>query len=73
MRRLDSVGGIEGVESVAVAAVYELGLEAVLSAVRRDFISAYCIVMVAANWSSAAPLLVVAAARLSKGPSNWAM
>ena len=41
MRILASLGGIEGVKSVAVAAAYALGLEALLSAARRDFISAY--------------------------------
>ena len=43
MGRLTSAGGIEGVESVAaeVAVAYELEPEAVLSVVRRDFISAY--------------------------------
>ena len=73
MRRLASAGGIEVVESVVVAASYELNPEAVLSAVRRDFISPYCVVVVAANWSRAAPLFVAAAERLSKWPSNWAM
>ena len=53
-------------ESVAAAAAYELGLEAVLIAVRRAFISAYCAVVVAANWLRDAPLLVAEAARLSK-------
>ena len=53
-------------ESVAAAAVYELGLEAFLSAVRRGFIYAYCVIVVAANLSRAAPLLVEVAARLSK-------
>ena len=65
MRRLASVGGIEGVESVAA---YELGLEvqleAVLSAESRDLISMYCVVAVAANWTRAAPLFVAAVARL---------
>ena len=65
MRRLASVGGIEGVESVAP---YELGLEvrleAVLSAESRDLISMYCVVVVAANWPRAVPLCVAAAARL---------
>ena len=43
MRRLDSSGVIDGVESVAVAAAaaYELDPEVVLSAVRRELISAY--------------------------------
>ena len=45
-------------ESVAAAAVYELDIEAVLSAVRKDFISAYCVVVVAANWLRVAPLFV---------------
>ena len=68
---------IEGVELVAAAAAYELGiearLEAVLSAVSSVLIYEYCVVVVAANWSRAAPLFVAAAARLSKWPSNWAM
>ena len=66
MQHLDSVGGIEVVESVAVAEEYELGMEAVLSKESRAFISAYCVVMVAANRSRAAPLLAEAAVRLSK-------
>ena len=66
MQHLDSLGGIEGVESVAVAEEYELGMEAVLIVVRRDFISAYCVVVVEANWSRTAPLLGTAAERLSK-------
>ena len=56
----------EGVESVALAAAYEIGLEAVLSAVRRALISVYCVAVVTANWSRTAPLLVVATARLSE-------
>ena len=71
------MGGIEGVESVAAAAVYEIGpearLEDVLSAASRALIYEYCIVVLAANWSRAVPLFVAAAARLSKWPSNWAM
>ena len=58
---------------MAAAAAYGLGMEAVLSEVRRYFISAYCVVVVAANWLGAEALLVVVAARLSKLPSNWAM
>ena len=50
MRRLASVVGIKGVESVATAAEYEPGLEVVLSALRRDFISGCCVVMVVVNW-----------------------
>ena len=75
MRLLDSSGVIDGVESVAVAAAaaYELDPEAVLIAVRRDFISAYCIVVVAANWSRDAPLFVAEAERLLEWPSNWAI
>ena len=75
MRLLDSSGVIDGVESVAVAAAaaYELDPEVVLSAVRRELISAYCVVVVASKWSRAAPLFVTAAARLSKWPSNWAI
>ena len=68
MRRLNSAGCIEGVESVAVAAAYELDPEAVLSALRRDFISADCVVVVAANWLRAVPLYMVAVARLSNWP-----
>ena len=64
VRCLSSVGGIEGVESVAAAAAYELGLEAVLSAVRRAFVSAYCVVVLAANWSRSAPMLVAEVERL---------
>ena len=66
MRSLDSVRGIEGVKSVSAAAAYELGMEAVLSKESRAFISAYCVFMVAANRSRAAPLLAEAAVRLSK-------
>ena len=55
------------------AAAYELEMEAVLSVVRRAFISAHCVVVVAANWLRAAPLFVAAAERLSKWPSNWFM
>ena len=77
MRRLESVGRSEGVELVAAAVAYELGLEvrleAVLSAASRFFISVYCVVVVAANWSRAAPLFLAATERLSKCPSNWAM
>ena len=61
MQRLSSAGVIEGVESVAEAAAYELELEAVLSVVRRDFISVFCVVVVVANWSRSAPLFVAAA------------
>ena len=68
MRRLASVVGIKGVESVATAAVYELRmqvrLEAVLSAVSRDLISDNCVVVVEANWSRATSLFLVAIARL---------
>ena len=64
-------------ESVVAAAAYELGLEArleaVSSAVIRDLISEYCVVVMAANWPRVAPLFVVAAARLLMWPSNWAM
>ena len=73
IRRLDSAGLIKGVKSVAASAVYELKLEVVLRVVRRAFIYVYCVVVVASNWLRAAPLFVVAAARLSKWPSNWAM
>ena len=66
MRNLASVRGIKGVESVEAEAEYEPGLEAVLSAVRRAFISEYCFVVVVVNWLRAAPMLVVAAARLLK-------
>ena len=45
MRRLESVVGIKGADSVESAVAYELGLEvrleAVLSAAGRDFISVY--------------------------------
>ena len=60
-------------ESVAATAAYELKPEAFLSAVRREFISAYCVFVVAANWLWAAPLFVAAAERLSKWPSKWAI
>ena len=77
MRHLVSVGRIKGAESVAAAVAYELGmevkLEAVLSAASRALISVYCVGVVTANWSRAAPLFVAAAARLSKCPSNWSM
>ena len=73
IRRLASAGEIKGVDSVAASAAYELKLEVVLRVVRRDFIYAYCVVVVAANWLRAAPLFVVVAARLSEWPSNWAM
>ena len=73
MRRLDSDVVIEGMESVEAAAAYELEMEAALRVVRRDYIYAYCVVVVASNWSRAAPLFVAAAARLSKWTSNWAM
>ena len=66
MQRLASVGGIEGVESVEAASAYEIELEEFLIAGRRDFIYAYCVVVVVANWTRAAPLLVASAARLSK-------
>ena len=59
-------------DSVAVAVAYELKPEMVLSTVRRYFISAYCSVVVAANWSRAAPMFVAAAEMLSKWPLNWA-
>ena len=68
MQRLDSAGGIKGVESVAAAAAYNLDLEAVLSVARRDFISVYCVVVVAANWLGEVPLFVAAEARLLKWP-----
>ena len=58
---------------MAAAAAYELELAAVLSLVRRAFISAYCIVVVASNWSRAAPLFVAVVARLSKWSSKWDM
>ena len=73
MRRLNSAGCIEGVESVAVAAAYKLEREAFLSVVKRDFIYSYCIVVVAANWLRAAQLFVAAAARLSKWSSKLVM
>ena len=77
MRRLASVGGIEGVESVVAAVEYELGLEvrlvAVLSAANRDLVSLYYVVVVAANWSRSTPLFVASASRLPKCPSNWSM
>ena len=73
MIHLASAGGIEGVESVAVAEAYELEPEVVLSEVRRYFISAYCVVVVAANCLRAASLFVAAASRLLKWPQNWAI
>ena len=63
------MGGIKGVESVAAAAAYELGLEArletVLNSASRALIYEYCVVVVVANWLMAVPLFVVAVARLS--------
>ena len=72
MRRLESVGGIEGVESVDELRL-EVRLEVFLSAARRNLIFVYCVVVVAANWLRDALLFVLAASRLSKWPSNWAM
>ena len=40
----------KGVDSVVLVAAYELKLEALLSVVRRAFIFAYCVVVVASNW-----------------------
>ena len=57
MRRLESVGGIEGVESVDELRL-ELRLEVILSAARRNLMSVYFVVVVAANWSRAAPLFL---------------
>ena len=77
MRRLASVGGIEGAESVVAVAENEIGLEVrletVLSAASRDLIYVYCIVVVAANWSRDKPTFVAAAAMLLKWSSKWAM
>ena len=61
---MDSDGVIEGMESVTAEAAYELDLEAALRVVRRAYISAYCVVVVASNWSRAAPLFVAATERL---------
>ena len=72
MRRLESVGEIEGVESVDELRL-EVRLEVFLSAARRNLISVYCVVVVAANWLRNALLFVLASSRLSKWPSNWAM
>ena len=60
------MGVIEGVESVAASATYEFGMEAVLSAVRRGFIYACCVIVVAANRLSTVPLFDPKSARLSK-------
>ena len=73
MRCLDSAGLIEGVESVVVAAAYEINPEAALIAVRREFISAYCVVVVVSNWLRAALLFLTEAERLLKWPSDWAI
>ena len=64
MQHLASSGGIEGVESAAAAAAYEVELEVVLSVVRTTFISAYCVIMMATNWSRATPLFALVEARL---------
>ena len=60
-----------------MAVAYELRLEArpetVLSAASRELIYEYCVVVLEANWSRAAPLCVATAARLSKWPLNWVM
>ena len=61
------------VAAVAYELNMEVRLEAVSIAASRDFISEYCVVVVAANWSRAVPLFVAAAARLSKCPLKWFM
>ena len=67
---MEPMGVIEGVDSVVVAAAYELSfeahLEAVLSAMSRALISEYCVVVVAANWSKYTLMFVAVPARLSK-------
>ena len=73
MRFLDCSWVVGGVAEVAATAECEPLTAAAFNKVSKDLIYKYCLVVVAASWSRAAPLLVVAEARLLKCPSNCAI
>ena len=60
------LGNRGGVAAVTAAAEWEPLMETAFNEVRKELISKYWVVVVAASWSRDAPMLVAAEARLSK-------